>query len=174
MQLCIAMEKMIRQIFMPHPALSKNHILFQHGSFFLQLMNQKSSCFPYIFYAIYFCYLPLLFSEAVFQIFHLFHGLDLEGLKSIKLYAEDGPPNIVSDVYVQDHLVLLQTERTINIKHHFFVAKITYPCQYDLCLLVLLFYNMPDLMIKFPIQCYFFDIFYTIYSGRPSLFKVIT
>lgn len=43
---------------------------------------------------------PLLFSEAVFQIFHLFHGLDLEGLKSIKLYAEEGPPNIVSDVYV--------------------------------------------------------------------------
>lgn len=50
------------------------------------------------------CYVFLLppptFAETVSQIFHLFHGLDLEGLKSSKLHAEGYPPNIVSDVYV--------------------------------------------------------------------------
>lgn len=54
------MEKMIRQIFMPHLALSKNHILFQHGSIFFVVNESKSICFPYIFDALYFCYLPLL------------------------------------------------------------------------------------------------------------------
>lgn len=50
------------------------------------------------------CYVFLLptptFAETVSQIFHLFHGLDLEGLKTIKLYDKECPPNFVSDVYV--------------------------------------------------------------------------
>ena len=50
------------------------------------------------------CYVFLLppptFAETVSQIFHLFHGLDLEGLKPIKLFDEGCDPNIVSDVYV--------------------------------------------------------------------------
>lgn len=90
---------MIRQIFMPHPALSKNHILFQHNSFFV-VNESKKFMLSLDFYAMYFCYLSPLFAETVSRIFHLFQVLDLEGLKSIKLYAEGCPPNIASNVYV--------------------------------------------------------------------------